>query len=245
MTMTAAILLRILGRRWYIVAIGLAIGLASLGAVRTSEPVYWTKAEVTFVAPDREPAYWIPGDDYASLVDFAAMVERRVNYDSASVDLTLSTGTLYGAGVRHGYSVTLLNSGGQWAKSFRWPVLSVQVVDSSAQKVKDVLGDVVKGINAASTELQQEAGVQQALITTLTSPSSPEIVFGGGTQTNRVKGAVFWMGIAATLSILSAVAIDARPRRRRTAQASTSRTRRSSKRQTDNKQAEVTTRVPG
>ncbi len=232
MTMTAAILLRILVRRWYIVAFGLAIGLVSLGAVRTSEPVYWTKAEVTFVAPDREPAYWIPGDDYASLVDFAAMVERRVNYDSASVDLTLSSGTLYGAGVRHGYSVTLLNSGGQWAKSFRWPVLSVQVVDSSAQTVKNVLGDVVERIKAASTELQREAGVQQALITTLTSPSSPEIVFGGGTQTNRVKGAVFWMGIAATLSVLAAVAIDSRPRRPRAAQ-------------TDQQQDEVTSRVPG
>lgn len=213
--MTAAILLRILGRRWYIVAIGIAIGLASLGAVRSAEPVYWTKAEVTFVAPDREPAYWIPGDDYASLVDFAAMVERRANYNSASVDLTLSSGTLYGAGVRHGYSVTLLNSGGQWAKSFRWPVLSVQVVDSSAQRVKDVLKNVVDSINEASVVLQQEAGVQQALITTLTSPSSPEIVFGGGTQINRVKGAVFWVGIAATLSILAAVIVDSRPRRRR------------------------------
>ncbi|MFF2841754.1 hypothetical protein [Paenarthrobacter sp. NPDC057981] len=243
--MTAAILLRILGRRWYIVAVGLAIGLVSLGAVRTSEPVYWTKAEVTFVAPDREPAYWIPGDDYASLVDFAAMVERRVNYDSASVDLTLSSGTLYGAGVRHGYSVTLLNSGGQWAKSFRWPVLSVQVVDSSAQTVKDVLSDVVESITAASAKLQQEAGVQQALITTLTSPSSPEIVFGGGTQTNRVKGAVFWMGIAATLSVLAAVVIDSRPRRRRRVQAPTSRATSTTKRETDKQQAEVTFRVPG
>ncbi|BCW40648.1 hypothetical protein StoSoilB3_21830 [Arthrobacter sp. StoSoilB3] len=238
--MTAAILLRILGRRWYIVAIGIAIGLASLGAVRSAEPVYWTKAEVTFVAPDREPAYWIPGDDYASLVDFAAMVERRVNYDSASVDLTLSSGTLYGAGVRHGYSVTLLNSGGQWAKSFRWPVLSVQVVDSSAQKVKDVLQNVVDGINDASRALQQEAGVQQALITTLTSPSSPEIVFGGGTQLNRVKGAVFWVGLAATLSTLAAVIVDSRPRRRRILHKSGSSVQRP-----DIPHAKVTSRVPG
>ncbi|MET3369249.1 hypothetical protein [Arthrobacter sp. M2012083] len=233
--MTAAVLLGIMARRWYILAIGIVVGLASLGAVRSSEPVYWTKAEVTFVAPDRKPAYWIPGDDYASLVDFAAMVERRVNYNSASVDLTLSSGTLYGAGVRHGYSVNLLNSGGQWAKSFRWPVLSVQVVDSSAQKVKEVLNGVIDQINAASLALQTEAGVQQDLITTLTSPSSPEIVFGGGTQINRVKGAVFWVGIAATLSTLAAVIIDARPRRRRTPKKQTTRVQ----------QAEEKSHVPG
>ncbi|MEV7662442.1 hypothetical protein [Paenarthrobacter sp. NPDC089316] len=213
----------------------MAIGLASLGAVRSSEPVYWTKAEVTFVAPDREPAYWIPGDDYASLVDFAAMVERRVNYGSESVGLSLSSGTLYGAGVRHGYSVTLLNSGGQWAKSFRWPVLSVQVVDSSAEKVKEVLQHVVEDINNASEVLQQEAGVQQALITTLTSPSSPEIVFGGGTQINRVKGAIFWVGIAVTLSVLASVFIDDRaPRRKKPTQAPPSVQRK-----------KVTSHVPG
>jgi hypothetical protein len=213
--MTTIVLLRILRRRWYVLAIGMTIGFLSLGAIRSSDPVYWTKVEVTFVAPDRKPAYWIPGDDYASLVDFAAMVERRVNYNSQSINLTLSSGTLYGAGVRQGYSVSLLNSGGQWAKSFRWPVLSVQVVDSSAQKVKAVLEDVINDINAASLALQEERGVQQALITTLTSPSSPEIVFGGGTQINRIKGAAVWVGTAMSLATITAVVLDARSARRR------------------------------
>jgi len=177
------------------------------------------------------------------------MVERRVNYNSASVNLTLSTGTLYGAGIRHGYSVSLLNSGGQWAKSFRWPVLSVQVVDSSAEKVKEVLGQVIERINAASASLQKEAGVAQALITTLTSPSSPEIVFGGGTPINRAKGAVFWVGIAATLSILAAVIVD-KPRRRRTAQAGASSHSRPHKHTLDRdhagiQRAKETSRVPG
>lgn len=211
--MTAANLLRIVRKRWYVLAVGIVIGLLSLGAIRSSEPVYWTKAEVSFVAPDRTPAYWIPGDDYASLVDFAAMVERRVTYNSQSVNLSLSTGTLYGAGIRQGYSVTLLNSGGQWAKSFRWPVLSVQVVDSSAQKVKEVLSHVVDDVNAASLALQRETGVQQNLITTLTSPSSPEIVFGGGTQTNRIKGAVVWVGTAVALATIAAVWVEGRPAR--------------------------------
>ena len=206
--MVVTSLFHILFRRWYIVAFGLIIGLASLGAIRSAEPVYWTKAEVSFIAPDRKPAYWIPGDDYSSLVDFAAMVERRVNYNSRSVDLSLSSGTLYGAGIRQGYSVNLLNSGGQWAKSFRWPVLSVQVVDSSALKVQAVLNEVVDSINSATRELQEEVGVTHDLITTLTSPASPEVVFGGGTQINRLKGAVTWIGLSIALSTIAAVVTD-------------------------------------
>ncbi|WP_224164406.1 hypothetical protein [Arthrobacter sp. StoSoilA2] len=192
------------------------LGLISLGAVRSSDPVYWTQADVTFVAPDREPAYWIPGGNYGPLVDFAAMVERRVNSSSPTNGLVLSRGTLYGAGVRDGYSVTLPNSGGQWAKSFSRPVLTVQVVDSSADRVNESLARVINRINTVTLELQRELGVRSNLITTVTSPSSPEIIFGGGTQSNRIKGAVVWVVLAGALSTVTAVLIDRTnwPRRR-------------------------------
>lgn len=165
----------------YVVFAVVLLSFVGLSAIRAQEPVYWTQAEVSFVAPNSDPAYWIPGGgDNAVLVPFAALVERRVNDGSDSVDLVLARGTLYGAGVKQGYSVTLPNAGGgQWAKSFTRPALLVQVVDSSAERVNGVLSTVIDRIQAASETLQSQMNVTSSRIVTVTTPSSPEIIFGG------------------------------------------------------------------
>ncbi|MFI2562884.1 hypothetical protein [Paenarthrobacter sp. NPDC018779] len=206
--MTAATFLGILLRRWYVVAIGLVLGLAALGAIRSSEPVFWTEADVTFLAPEREPAYWISGGSAMTLVDFADMVKRRVNQDSAAVDLVLTSGTLYGAGVQQGYSVTLPNNGGQWNKTFTQPVLKVQVVDSSAEKVNQVLANVLDRINDATVKLQAEAQVKGDLISTQTTPSKSEVVFGGGTPVTRLKGAVVLEALCLAVTSVATIYID-------------------------------------
>ncbi|MFJ4169516.1 hypothetical protein ACIPY3_08410 [Paenarthrobacter sp. NPDC089714] len=206
--MTAATFLGILLRRWYVVAIGLVLGLAALGAIRSSEPVFWTEADVTFLAPEREPAYWISGGSAMTLVEFADMVKRRVNQDSAAVDLVLTSGTLYGAGVQQGYSVTLPNNGGQWNKTFSQPVLKVQVVDSSAEKVNQVLANVLDRINDATVALQSEAKVKGDLISTQTTPSKSEVVFGGGTPVTRLKGAVVLEALCLAVTSVATIYID-------------------------------------
>ncbi|MBT2587293.1 hypothetical protein [Arthrobacter sp. ISL-95] len=200
--MTTSTLLGVLLRRWYMVAFGLALGLAALGAIRSSEPVFWTEADVTFLAPEREPAYWISGGSAMTLAAFADMVKRRVDQEAPSVDLALTRGTLYGAGVQQGFSVTLPANGGQWNKTFSQPVLKVQVVDTSAERVNQVLAVVVERINVATIELQDEASVKADHISTQTTPSQAEVVFGGGTPVTRMKGAVVWAGLS--LAVTSA-----------------------------------------
>ncbi|MET4620156.1 hypothetical protein ABIE18_001596 [Arthrobacter sp. 2762] len=212
--MTPKTLLQVLRRRWYAAVAVLLIGFAGLGAIRSLDPVYWTQAEVSFVAPTGEPAYWVPGGDVAALVPFAALVEKRVNDDSGSVNLVLSRGTLYGAGVKQGYSVTLPNTGGQWTKSFSRPVLAVQVVDSSAERVNEVLSVVIKRIQEESTSLQKETDVHGAVITTVTTPSSPEIIFGGGTPTDRLKGASAWLALACAAAMATAATVERQIARR-------------------------------
>ncbi|MDR6636657.1 hypothetical protein [Paenarthrobacter nitroguajacolicus] len=213
--MTSQTLLRLLRKRWYVAFAVILLGLAGLGAIRAQEPVYWAQTEVSFVAPNSDPAYWIPGGDNAVLVPFAALVERRVNADSDSVDLVLARGTLYGAGVKQGYSVTLPNAGGQWAKSFTRPVLLVQVVDSSAENVNRVLSAVIDRINAACGALQKEMHVDSRLIFTVSTPSSPEIIFGGGTQVDRLKGAAIWLTLFAGAALAVTYTVDRRLTRRR------------------------------
>ncbi|MEV4950964.1 hypothetical protein [Paenarthrobacter nitroguajacolicus] len=206
--MTSKSLLYLLRKRWYVVFAVVLLSFVGLSAIRAQEPVYWTQAEVSFVAPNSDPAYWIPGGDNAVLVPFAALVERRVNDGSDSVDLVLARGTLYGAGVKQGYSVTLPNAGGQWAKSFTRPALLVQVVDSSAERVNGVLSTVIDRIQAASETLQSQMNVTSSRIVTVTTPSSPEIIFGGGSQTDRIKGAIIWFALFAGASMASTYAVD-------------------------------------
>ncbi|MFF1830868.1 hypothetical protein [Paenarthrobacter sp. NPDC058040] len=206
--MTAATFLGILLRRWYVVAIGLVLGLAALGAIRSSEPVFWTEADVTFLAPEREPAYWISGGSAMTLVEFADMVKRRVNQETPAVDLVLTSGTLYGAGVQQGFSVTLPNNGGQWNKTFSQPVLKVQVVDSSAEKVNEVLANILDRINNATVQLQAEAAVRGDLISTQTTPSKSEVVFGGGTPVTRLKGAAVLEALCLSVTSVATIYVD-------------------------------------
>ena len=213
--MTAATFLGILLRRWYLVALGLVLGIAALGAIRSSEPVFWTEADVTFLAPEREPAYWISGGSAMTLVEFADIVKRRVNQDQQAVDLSLTNGTLYGAGVQNGFSVTLPNNGGQWNKTFTQPVLKVQVVDSSAEAVNNVLNGLLERINNATKELQAEQSVKGDLITTQTTPSKSEVVFGGGTPVTRLKGAVVLEGLCLAVTSVATVYVDRLLLRRR------------------------------
>ncbi|WP_091470721.1 hypothetical protein [Paenarthrobacter nitroguajacolicus] len=206
--MTASTFLGILLRRWYMVAFGLALGLAALGAIRSSEPVFWTEADVTFVAPEREPAYWISGGSAMTLTEFADMVKRRVNQEAPSVDLGLTRGTLYGAGVQKGFSVTLPANGGQWNKTFSQPVLKIQVVDTSAERVNQVLADVLDRINDATIQLQNEATVKADRISTQTTPSQAEVIFGGGTPVTRMKGSVVWAGLSLALTSVATLYAD-------------------------------------
>ncbi|XAS70344.1 hypothetical protein VUN82_14585 [Micrococcaceae bacterium Sec5.1] len=206
--MTTKKLLQVVARRWYAALVVMLLGVVSLGSIRSSEPVYWTQAEVSFVGPAGKPWYLIPNADVAPLVEFAALVERQVNHDSSLSGSVTSPGTLYGAGVKQGYSITLPNAGGQWAKSFRRPALAVQVVDSSAAKVNEQLAALVKRIEAATLLLQEQTGKKGGLIYTITFPSSPEVVFGGGSTSNRIKGAIAWLSLSLGLAVVGAVGWD-------------------------------------
>lgn len=213
--MTAATFLGILLRRWYLLAAGLLLGLAALGAIRSAEPVFWTEADVTFLAPEREPAYWISGGSAMTLVEFADMVKRRVTKDVPAVDLSLTNGTLYGAGVQKGFSITLPNKGGQWNKTFTQPVLKVQVVDSSAENVNKVLDSILDRINDATIGLQAEESVRGDFISTQTTPSKSEVVFGGGTPVTRLKGAVVLETLCLAATSVATVYVDGLLLRRR------------------------------
>lgn len=177
-------------RRWYIAA-GFAI--VTLGAVIVSlqvEGVYSTKVDVVFLAPTALLGNSL-SETSDSLINFAAIVEREYNGNVSQARFSNPDATLYGAGVRDGHAVTLLDSGGQWKDSFTRPVLTAEVVGASESDVRATLQEVLDDINLVAAAQQDRASVDPAeRITTLASPQVAVVTYADGSRTRAVAAIV-------------------------------------------------------
>lgn len=200
--MTAARLIHVIFRRWYVVLVVLVLtGLATVAAGRV-EGVYSTQLDIVFVASGKTNALQISAD---SLVQFAAVIERRFNGNSEAVALAGGT-TLYGQGVRSGSSVTLPNSGGQWQTNFNQPALSIEVVDSTPERVRAVASDLSARIRSLTLSEQVERGVSAVnRVTTLESPATPAVTYIEG-KLSRAKIGIIALGVG--IALWAAVMID-------------------------------------
>lgn len=210
--MTPRLVLTALRRRWYVVlAVFLVAGVASVGLA--PRHVYWTRAEIVFLPPDGpgHAGNALEGTD-ESLIFFAASVERTVNGGPKVVAMSSDTATLYGAGTYEGYSVELVNDGGQWQTNFDRPILSVQVVDSTASRVRNTLQSIVGRVETTALQRQQEFGVSSAnAIRTQLNPEQPQVASVGGSAKRALVGEFV---LAAGLAMAAAILVDNRMTRR-------------------------------
>jgi len=213
--MTAMQLIRVLLRRWYVlVAFGIITG-AVLLSVSKAQGVYWTQVNVVFLPP-----FGINQleDHTDGVVQFAAVIERQLNGNRTGVAQATTSGTLYGEGIRQGWEVSLLNSGGQWGNNFNRQVLSIQVVDSSPELVRAKVAEVGDVVDRLVRQQQDAQGIATPdQITTLESPSIAPITYVAGSNTRAMIG-VITLGIA--LGAIATVGFDrlvgyGRHRRRR------------------------------
>jgi len=200
--MTAARLIHVIFRRWYVVlAVLIITGLATVAAGRV-EGVYSTQLDIVFVASGKSNSLQISAD---SLVPFAAVIERRFNGNSEAAALAGET-TLYGQGVRSGWSVTLPNTGGQWQTNFNRPALSIEVVDSTPERVRAVANNLSARIRGLTLSEQVEQGVSAVnRVTTLESPATPAVTYIEG-RSSRAKIGIIALGVG--FALLAAVMID-------------------------------------
>jgi len=200
-------LLRILRRRWYVLVVGVVCSVAALLVFSKSERVYFAQTDVVFQAPGAPTMPGLNSGFSESLNYFAGIVERTVNKGSESVRLSSPTATLYGIGVHQGRSVVLADRGGQWSHVFDRPVVSVQVVDSSPERVAAGMAAAVSEIATTAESMQSASGAPSASrITVTTTPEQPEIVSFGQTSASRAKGvasmASVGFGLTATVACL-------------------------------------------
>lgn len=196
-------------KRWaglgVVAAIVLVGGLitATAGAYFVSRPgVYWSGVRVVFLPPlsTKNPNGFTAGSE--SLIVTAGIIGKQVGSSTTSSPVSDAV-TLVGEGIRHGYSVRLPNSGGQWATNFDQPALSVEAAGSSPAEVLSRLNGVLGAIHADLDARQTAAHVSKVnLITTAMSPTTPPMYYQRGSRA-RTALAVLVLGVSLTAATAS------------------------------------------
>jgi hypothetical protein len=183
-------------------AIVLLIGLiatvtGSYVAVK-AKGVYWSRGQVRFIAPTSEEFPNGLQISPSSTVMTAGAVRRIV--DDRDPPRTVSQDvTIVGEGIKQGWSVTLPNTGGQWASNFTNPYLDVQAVGPTPEYVTATMNRLINEISAALASLQARSSVDSVnLISTQVSPlGGPPLYFQRGSRP-RAGLAALALGIGLT-----------------------------------------------
>lgn len=192
-------LLRALRRHPVVVAVGLLATLVALLGVRGHQGVYETRMGMV-LAPvgtglKSNPYY---GRDY-SLIASAGVLANVVN-QSLGRARTSTTVSLSGKGVKDGYAVDLPNKGGQFVFDFDRPILDIQAVGPTPERVQQNLDEAVRVIESALARLQDEAAVPTDIRIVLHPEPAQPVVFYGRGQPARSLLATLVLGLALTLS---------------------------------------------
>ena len=206
---------RITGGRRHLrgfVALICLIGALLTGAfsyqVARKPGVYLAQVDVLFVPPRSaaRPNSLLSGS--GGLASVAGAVGKMVDPDATAAHVVSAAVTLADQGVRHGYSVSLPNDGGQWANNFDRALLNVQAVGASFSEVHRTAQRLVADINADLASIQAAAGVAAVnRIHTSMNPSTIQVYYLTGSRA-RALAATLVLGFALT----AAAAILARRR---------------------------------
>lgn len=212
--MTLVQALRALGRRWYVVLVGVLLTAGAATTAAQVDGVYTARTAVTLMPPT---GWAVAGNSFtdsaASLVGFAKLVEETLT-DGEGGQVFAAAGTpLYGGGARSGELVYVPNFGGQWAPNFNQPAIMIDVVGSSRQEVDDRVRVLAGRIDAVVAERQDEMAVApDQRISTYANPAVPEVAYAGPSRMRALAGITL---LGAALSVAAALAVDGVVLRRR------------------------------
>lgn len=202
--MTRSEFLAALLRCWYVLLVGGLLTLATMALLIGKRGVYTAQMDVVMLPPSAEGQGNPIEGRSDSLIYFAAIVERELNNGPIQDRFASAEATLAGAGVRQGFSITLPNAGGQWQTNFGRPVLSLEVVDTDLDNVRQVMAEQIGRIDQALIEVQDREGVApKDRITSGLSPAEPVVSYVGGSRSKVVVGvALLGIGLSVTFALI-------------------------------------------
>jgi hypothetical protein len=207
--MTTAAFFRVIGRRWYIILLGLALAGLTFVLMNRAGGTYTAESSVIFVAPGSSGVSQVQDGYLPSLVDYAAIVERVARNGQPADRLASNDATLFGAGVTKGYTIELPNTGGQWAVSFSQPRLEISVVGPSSDWVTKTMTHQLARVETIARDLQSVGGSSEAnSITTSALPTVPVVQYQGATRSTQARALLALIILGLGLSSVVAVLID-------------------------------------
>ncbi|MDQ7992684.1 MAG: hypothetical protein AAGC63_05760 [Propionicimonas sp.] len=217
--MTLADVLGAIGRRWYIVLVGLLCTGLALYSIQHRDTVFYSRASVYFLAPASELYPNVLRTTSLDLVAAAGVVAKRINGTHTLPKTSGSEATLVGRGVRDGAQIKLIDNGGQWSTYYNVQALDVEVVAPTIEEVQQRQAAIFARINQELDTMQTDAKVpEEDWITTEVLPSSPAIYPMRG-QGSRALGMTLALGVGLTLLAIGTVELAAKRRRLAAAEA--------------------------
>ena len=211
--MTLWSLVRALVRWWPVVTVGVVLTMAAGYVASLDRSVYYTRTEVTFLAPSSRIYPNSLSTTSEGLIVTAGVIGKQVTGPGKVGKFASPDVTLVGLGVRDGWTVRLPDTGGQWAPNFAEQVLIIEVVGPDRASVVDRQQELVEQIDAQLQEFQRDAGVDPVNdITAKVTPESAGIYQVRGSPV-RALGLTALIGCATTLSAV--MVLETRSRRRR------------------------------
>lgn len=202
-----------IGRRWYVVLIGIACVAGGVVAIRDQPTIYYSRATVFFLAPASKVNPNVLQTRLQSIIITAGIVGKQLN---GTATLTKVSGTedvpIVDRGIADGVVIEIPDHGGQWSVSYDTQGLDVQVAGASPEIVRARQAVAFARLNQALKRIQDDAKVPTVdRITTRVGPATPPIIALRG-QSRRAMAMVVLLGAALTMVAIGLLEL----RRRRT-----------------------------
>lgn len=202
--MTAAALLRVLLRRWYVVVAVFAVLGVTFVTLDEAGGAYVSQAKVVFVVPDAAAVGVFDDRQRDTLLEFVGAIEQEIN-EGKLPDRLSPDAPLFGAGVSEGYQVVIPNTGGQWEYSFPDPVLSVRVAGQDPVRVRETLNTLLDRIDVLTADRQSTLDPRD-VISTERVPAEATVSHVGGSRRTQARAllvlGLVGLGVAATAATL-------------------------------------------
>lgn len=204
-----------MGRRWYVVLVGLLCTVLALYAIQTRPQVYYSRSTVFFVAPSSQHNPNGLSIRLVSLVVTAGVVAKRINGSYTPTKVSSMNVTLVGRGTSDGTLIQLPDNGGQWSNDYDAQALDVQVAAPTPELVYERRADAITRIAAELTELQDDAKVPAVdRVTLKVAPVQPSVVVMRG-QPRRAQAMTLALGVVLTMLAVGLAELVSRRRRPR------------------------------
>lgn len=204
--MTSHGLLRVCLRRWYVVTLGLVGSVMLVSLLVRPNTVYWARVTATVVSASlavssvNELEQLAPSNRPLEALSMASLLAVRVNGGIPERRSSSPDATLYGEGYDQAVSARVRNTGGQWTNRTSEPVIDVEVVDLTPEKVQSTMIAQTSLLTAQLSGLQVDLRVPRSQRMTLKfSPTSVHVEAITSSRT-RAWVAANAFGLGVTLS---------------------------------------------